>query len=204
MVENDPIKITQDTYNKTAHLFHELHSDVQSVRNLIDIFIENIKGNKILDIGCASGRDSRFFSEKGYDVIGIDMSKELLSIAKEFAPKAKFIHMDMRHPEFEPGSFDGIWCQASFLHIPKKEAKKTLSEFYKILMKNGLIYIGIKEGTGERFVENKKEHKGLKKYISYYSVKETKDLLEAHSFHIIDIFTEQKKDLWINAFARKQ
>jgi len=116
--------------------------DVKVIEHLLTYFIENLKGKKILDVGCGHGRDARYLSERGFEVVGIDLSRNLLKIARRMAPKAKFLLMDMRDLKFGDEEFDGIWSCASFLHIPKREALETLREFRRVLKPGGLLYLG--------------------------------------------------------------
>ena len=80
----------------------------------------------ILDIGCGTGEQSVFLAENGYGVLGIDISKEMLKIAKERIKDANFkerISFVMASAEFLPfrdKSFEGIISIFGvFNHIPK-------------------------------------------------------------------------------------
>jgi len=71
MVSN-PTQKTIQTYEKTAKEFFKIHKDISVVKKHMNFFIKNLKGPKILDIGCAFGRDAKYFSKHGLDVTGID------------------------------------------------------------------------------------------------------------------------------------
>ena len=76
------------------------------------------QGANILDFGCGSGRDTRFFLEKGYSVDAIDGSAELCRLA------SKNTGINVRHMFFselnEIEKYDGIWACASILHMSTK------------------------------------------------------------------------------------
>ena len=198
----DVIKETVETYEKIAVEYSQRNLDVKLVEHLLAYFIENLKGKKILDVGCGHGRDAKYLSERGFEVVGIDLSRSLLKIARRMAPKAKFLLMDMRDLKFGDEEFDGIWSCASFLHIPKREALKTLKEFRRVLKPGGLLYLGVKKGEGERMVE-KEHYKGGKKFFAFYTEKELKDMLKKVGFKVEEVVIEKKRDTWINVFARK-
>lgn len=202
MFESDVTKKTIETYNKTAHKYASSHQDIVPIKELLDEFIKNLSGPKILDVGCGPGRDVKYFSDQGLEPIGIDLSKALLTKASEIAPNAKFIEMDMRNLAFEKESFDGIWACASFLHLPKKEASIALAQFYRVLIKGGILSISVKAGQGERFVE-KDEYLGFSKFYSFYSEDEIVALINSQGFKILKITIDKKKDTWINIFAIK-
>jgi len=112
--------------------------------------------------------------------------------------------MGMRNLDFQDNYFDGIWACASFLHIPRKDAQKTLNEFYRVLRENGLIYISVKEGRGETFAKSS-QYEEKERYFVYYSSTELRQLIENSGFKIVKEIIEKEKsrDNWINIFAKK-
>jgi ubiquinone/menaquinone biosynthesis C-methylase UbiE len=199
----DVVKKTIETYEQMADLYNSLYPDVN--KENIDFFIYKLHGDKILDIGCGSGRDAEYFVNKGLDVIGIDLSNRFIEISQDRVPKAKFIKMDMRNINFPVNSFDGIWLMASILHIPKLEVKDTIIKFREVLKTNGIIYLSVKLGEGERFVK-KDRYKGLEKFFAFYTESEISDLLKDCSFEIIklSLYKVPKQDTWIDVFAIKK
>jgi ubiquinone/menaquinone biosynthesis C-methylase UbiE len=196
------IKKTIIACNKTAQEYANAHLDINTIKELIDEFIKNLKGKNILDAGCGLGRDVKYFLEQGLNPIGIDLSQALIKIASENVPKAKLIEMDMRNLTFQNETFDGIWACASFLHLPKKDAKTALRQFFNVLKPKGLLSISVKAGLGERFVE-KKEYNGFSKFYSFYSEEEITELISSQGFKIQTITIDNKNEDWINVFAIK-
>jgi len=197
----DKVKTTIQTYDAIAEEFYKNHFDINSVKNLADDFIKELKGKNILDIGCGPGRDAKYFSDNGFNVVGIDLSDGLLKIARQL-PNIKFLKMDMRKLSFKENIFDGIWACASFLHVPKTEAKHTLIGFKKVLKPGGVIFICVQEGKEEKFV-SQTEHKGAKKFFAFYSENELRNLIEECDLKILKTVIQKKKDTWINIFAKK-
>jgi len=202
MQRQNIIKKTITSYDKTAQEYASTHLDITPIKQLIDEFIKNLNGKNILDVGCGTGRDVKYFLEQGLNPIGIDLSKNLLEIALKNVPNAHFLEMDMRDLTFQKEQFDGIWACASFLHLPKTEAKIALNQFFKVLKPKGLLSISVKSGIGERFVK-KKEYKGFSKFYSFYSQQEIKELISSQGFKIEKITIDHKKEDWINIFAIK-
>ena len=110
---------TIQTYNACAKSYSRDHYNISEVQDVIDFFIQNLKGTEILDVGCGPGRDAKYFSDHNLKVTGVDLSDRLLNIASKKVPGAKFIQMDMRRLDFSENAFDGIWVSASF-YIFKK------------------------------------------------------------------------------------
>ena len=104
----------------------------------------------ILDFGCGSGRDTKYFLDHGYHVTATDGSEEICKIATDYTG------ISVKHMLFEElddqNQYDGIWACASILHMPKKELPGIFRKMHQALKKNGLLYTSFKYGTfeGER------------------------------------------------------
>ena len=108
------------------------------------------KGSNILDFGCGSGRDTKYFFEQGYNVEAIDGSAELCKLAGEYTGiKVKNI---LFQELSEVDKYDGIWACSSILHLPVGELDEVMRKMVIALKKNGIIYTSFKYGTfaGER------------------------------------------------------
>ena len=101
-------------------------------------------GAKVLDLGCAAGRDSHIFAEKAFDVIGIDFSQKLIDIAIKSFPSIKFVRANMLDLPFEDGIFDGVWASACLVHLDDKEqVKNALLEIDRVLTTGGFLYVSM-------------------------------------------------------------
>jgi len=202
-MEEDAVSKTIDIYEKFADEYTNLYFDFSGICDMAEFFRGNLDGKRILDVGCGPGREARFFSENGFDVTGIDLTEKFLEIAFQKAPKAQFIKMDMRCLEFPDKNFDGVWVNASFLHIPKNEAEKTLLELKRVLKEGGLLHISVVAGEGEIFCTGGPE-KGKGRFYALYGEDEFKNLLESNSFKIVKLkFVEHDERRWINIVAKK-
>ena len=161
-------------------------------------FAEEIGSGKVLDAGCGHGIHSKYFCDKGVEIVGVDVSESLLRIARENAPKAEFHKMDIRELSFDDNSFDGVWACACLLHLKKSDCKKALREFRRVLKADGLFYSCVKKGDGE---SSRRE-----RYVKYYQPGEFKELVESQGFKILELVVNRQYDKevdWINVFARK-
>lgn len=116
-----------------------------------DKFLGKLKADAyILDFGCGSGRDTKYFMSQGYKVDATDGSVKLCRIASEYTgtevKQMLFQELD------EYNKYDGIWACSSILHLPKKELKEVLTKMAAALKENGIIYTSFKysEFEGER------------------------------------------------------
>lgn len=205
----DHTQTTIATYNKTAPSY-VAKVQAYAPEEEREMFASLVKpGGRILDAGCGSGRDANHFASQGFHVTGIDLSTGLLSYAREHADKnATFVEMDLRAIKL-PTSFDGIWACASLLHLTREEFLPVIRNFHHMLSPNGVLFLLMKEGTGEQLVTSGTID-GDTRFFTYYMSDEIRGLLEGAGFKMIDQYTWDQKDrnderpheTWISSFAK--
>lgn len=100
------------------------------------------QGQRILDVGCGTGNFSVKLAEKGAVVTGIDLSEEMLAIARDKSGELPitYKHMDLYQLDFQDNSFDAIFSMAAFEFV--KEPERALSELFRVLKPGGKLLIG--------------------------------------------------------------
>lgn len=141
---------TLDYYNKNAQQFSKETISVDFTKTQ-DRFLNYLtdKGY-ILDFGCGSGRDTKYFLDKGFQVKAVDGSKELCRLAAEYTgiKVGQMLFEDLDEKEI----YDGIWACSSILHLPKTELAGVIGKMCAALKASGIIYTSFKYGEyeGER------------------------------------------------------
>ena len=141
---------TLNYYNQNAVSFVEGTKDVD-FKTIQDKFVSRLpQGANILDFGCGSGRDTKYFVEQGFKVTATDGSEELCKIASEYAgvPVKQMLFMELD----EVAIYDGIWACSSILHCSYEDLVIVMQKICKALKDNGVLYTSFKYGTfsGER------------------------------------------------------
>ena len=112
------------------------------------------EGGRILDAGCGSGRDSKAFSDLGYQVEAFDATAELVELARQHTglpvSQMTFSEMDA------VARYDGIWCCASLLHVGADELPDVMTKLAKALKPGGVWYLSFKYGEGERVKDGRR------------------------------------------------
>lgn len=137
-------------YNLNAENFIE-NTQNADMHETQDHFLELLDADAfILDFGCGSGRDTKYFLEKGYQVEATDGSKELCKLASAYTgiEVKEMLFQDLE----EVQHYDGIWACSSILHLSKKDLVPVLRKMCQALKTNGVIYTSFKYGDfeGER------------------------------------------------------
>ena len=141
---------TLNYYNQNAVSFVEGTKDVD-FKTIQDKFANRLpKGASILDFGCGSGRDTKYFVEQGFKVTATDGSEELCKIASEYAgvPVKQMLFMELD----EVSAYDGIWACSSILHCSYEDLVIVMQKICTALKENGVLYTSFKYGmfSGER------------------------------------------------------
>ncbi len=98
------------------------------------------KGAKILDIGCGGGLLTNALSEHGFEVTGIDISKESLQVAHnaDNTKKVRYLYANAYDIPLQSGSFDVVCAMDILEHV--ESAEKLISESARLLKPNGLFF----------------------------------------------------------------
>ena len=190
---------TIDYYDNNAESFARGTVDIEFT-NIQDIFLSGLKeGASILDFGCGSGRDTRYFLQKGYQVSTIDGSAELCRIAEENTGIA-VIQMDFRDFD-EYDQYDGIWACSSILHLPMSELKGVLNHMEQALHRGGIIYTSFKYGDfsgmrdGRFFTDFTED--SLREFLS-----EVKELTVEKLWITNDVRPGRRDEKWLNLILK--
>lgn len=141
------INKTLTYYNTNAHRFTSDTLDVE-FSTIQDSFLAQLPaGALIMDFGCGSGRDSRYFLQKGYRVEACDGSEEMVKAATRNAgiPVKKMLFSELN----EENRYDGLFACASILHVPSKDLPDIFTRMKKAVKKGGILYVSFKYGTFE-------------------------------------------------------
>lgn len=158
---------TIEYYNKNAKDYFETTIN-GNMKLSYKKFLEYIpKKGYILDFGCGSGRDSKYFIENGYKIKAIDGSLELCLLAEKYM-NHKVIHMNFSELN-DLNKYDGIWSCATILHLTKQEFIKVLKKMIRALKEEGIIYISFKDGIGEELKDGR--------YFMYYTENQFEEII---------------------------
>lgn len=112
----------------------------------VEALMGEVAGQRICDLACGQGRVARHLADLGAHVVGIDLSAQLLAIARrheESAPRGiEYVHADARSLDAEAlGLFDGVVCFLALMDIP--DLAPTLHSVARILQPGGWFVFAI-------------------------------------------------------------
>ena len=191
---------TLSYYNINTFAFIESTQSVQMTEAWNRFTSKIPSSSLILDFGCGSGRDTKYFLELGYQVEAMDGSEELCKAA------SKFTGITVKHQLFqnwksEP-KYNGIWACSSILHLNKLELKQVIDNIRDALLPGGIFYTSFKYGNFEG-VRNGR-------YFTDMTESSFAELInEVSGFEIIeewitsDVRPDRKEEKWLNVILKK-
>lgn len=165
-------------------------------------FLKKLKENAcILDFGCGSGRDTKYFLEKGYRVDAIDGSEELCRLASEYTgiTVKKMFFQELKEIE----KYDGIWACSSILHLNKTELKSVISKMITALKPDGIIYTSFKYGD----FEGERNGRFFTDFTEYSFEEYIQDIPEIGMEEVWitgDVRPGRSEENWLNLILRKK
>ena len=187
-------------YNESSELFKKDTVDV-NFSDIQDKYLSYLKpGSLILDFGCGSGRDSRYFLNKGFKVDAVDGSEEMAKIAREITG------LDVKQMLFqelnETEKYDGIFACASILHVAYNELPDVFEKMIRALKNNGILYVSFKYGDFEGEVKGR--------YFTYLTKEKFTELISPfkklqiiEEYVSCDVRPGRSDEKWLNVFLRK-
>lgn len=192
---------TLQYYDQHAKAYVDSTRDVEFSQTQ-ERFLQYLEpGAWILDFGCGSGRDTKYFRNRGFQVEAVDGSAEFVRIASEYTGinVRRMLFQDLDEVE----RYDGIWACSSILHLPCAELEVVLGKMARALRRRGIVYTSFKYGTEEgersgRYFTNMTEAKmaGLLERIPVYDVEEM--------WVTFDVRPGRGDERWLNMILRKR
>jgi ubiquinone/menaquinone biosynthesis C-methylase UbiE len=157
-------------------------------------------GGLVLDVGCGPAQYARALEARGLRAIGLDLSGQMLAQA-QLAGSRSLLLADMVHIPLPSDSVDGLFVCASLLHLPHHTAPSALIEFRRVLRRYGILYLALKEGEGEEWLDSEFGER----LFAYYSAERVDGMVMASGFALLDGWINppqaNQHHNWINRFA---
>jgi len=192
---------TIDYYNQQAEMFTQTTLNVDFTHTQNKFLDKLIKQAIILDFGCGSGRDTKYFLDKGYNVDAIDGSEELCKIA------SKYTGINVKKMLFEElnsiEKYDAIWACSSILHLPYDVLADVFKKMVVALKDGGLIYTSFKYGdfegvrNGRYFIDMTEERIAI-------LLQEVVGIETEEIWITSDVRLGRGDEKWLNLFLRKK
>ena len=209
----DRYKETFKTWDKVASLYQDKFMNLDLYDFTYDFFCSSIvkKHVKILDIGCGPGNITRYllFVRPDFQILGVDISPNMIALARDNNPLASFAIMDSRQIDKIADNFDGIICGFCLPYLSQTDVTKLIIDCNNLLNAGGLFYLSFVEGdpsqSGFKFTST-----GDRSYFYFHKSDSLKAKLAENNFEEISVFnveyrkSESQMELHTILTARKK
>jgi ubiquinone/menaquinone biosynthesis C-methylase UbiE len=145
---------TRASYNTIAATYTERFGDALDElpldRAVIGAFAELVRhsGHRgpVADIGCGPGSTTARLRELGLSAFGVDLSPEMIAIARRRHPELRYEVGSMTALEIPDGSLAGLMAWYSVIHIPDEQLPGVIDEFHRVLAPGGQLLIAFQMG----------------------------------------------------------
>ncbi|MBP9865274.1 MAG: class I SAM-dependent methyltransferase [Candidatus Omnitrophica bacterium] len=142
-----------DPWNKTAQKFYDEFGTKKNSAAFIKAYPKILNRISlsfppspfpahVLDLGCGTGELALVLSEAGFQVTGVDVSKQSLVKAKEIAPAGCFLEADMTKLPVPDHSMDAVFAMTSLEFC--RDKTKALQEIRRVLKPGGFFYLEVR------------------------------------------------------------
>jgi ubiquinone/menaquinone biosynthesis C-methylase UbiE len=193
MSDEDHVATARAVYDKaSARYVQFVGTEISSAtegpidRSLMLAFVELIKRQtvgRVADVGCGPGRAAAFMAQRGLDVIGVDVSQEMLAVARTAHPHISFEEGQLNRLPIKTGALAGAVCWYSIIHTPPDRLAEAFGELARVLIPGGYILLAF-QAEGEP-VHRRDAQSTLLPLTSYrHSVQEVARYLKDTGFEI--------------------
>ena len=191
---------TLSYYNKNTSSFVESTQSVQMIEAWSRFTAQLPPSSIILDFGCGSGRDTKYFLEHGYQVEAIDGSEELCKVASAYTgitvKKQLFTELS------EVQKYDAIWACSSILHASSDELVIIIKKIWTALKDNGIFYTSFKYGNFEG-VRNGRYFTDMTESSFAELIKAVFGLEIIEEWITSDVRPGREEEKWLNVILKK-
>lgn len=193
---------TRLTYDLHADKFEDKFREhfEKYTKPVADLFIDGLRGSRVLDIGSGHGFHGQYFKQRGLDVKCIDISPEMVKRCRNKGLDAEV--MDAEDIDFPDQSFDGVWAFTSLLHLQRARFPYVVERVHGILKPEGLFGIAMKEGAGEGY-ERSERLTGTQRHFSYFTEGELRSIYGDFFYESFFSRTKVKKSIFLTSLLRK-
>jgi SAM-dependent methyltransferase len=157
MTEAPFLRATRESYDAMAadhadRVSSELR-DKPLDRALLAAFAEWVRGagaGPVADVGCGRGGVTAVLRELGLDAFGVDLSPEMIALARRAHPDVRFEVGSMLALDLPDASLAGLLANYSIIHVPWEYRAEVFAEFHRVLAPGGELMLVFQVGADRR------------------------------------------------------
>jgi 2-polyprenyl-3-methyl-5-hydroxy-6-metoxy-1,4-benzoquinol methylase len=189
----DKYQETFQTWNKIAKIYQDKFLDLDLYNDSYNAFLDLVTkiNASVLEIGCGPGNITKYLLTKRDDlkIIGLDISENMIELAKKNNPTAKFEIMDCREIDRLNKKFDAIICGFCIPYQSHKDCVKLISDCNNLLSSSGILYLSFVDGNynNSGYITG---NNGDRTYFYYHNLKNMEKTLKSNHFETTKLISK--------------
>ena len=135
--------------SRLAHLMDQLPADQAVLGMFCDLVLGSGAGTDVGDVGCGTGRLAPYLAARGLVPRGVDLSPEMIRVARRDQPGFRFDVADLRELPFADASLAGVICWYSLMYCAPAGRPRAFGELARVVRPGGYLATAFKAGDGE-------------------------------------------------------
>ncbi len=202
---------TINAYNKSAEKYADKFMDFKAYKDKIKQFQKKYinSGARILDAGCGPGNNAKLLlaADSGLSITGVDLSEEMIRLARKNAPGADFFVKDLQELNIDQ-KYDSVIASFCIVHLSDEQTGRLIETINDLLNDDGSLYISFMEGKSSGFETT--GFSDIPLFFNYYDRNYILQLLIKNGMELVEVHDEDyeepdgslTKDIFI--FAKKK
>ena len=188
--DDDPVRISVAAYSADPIAYVQRYAEhlLDRPERFSSILLPS---SRILDLGCGPGRDLRLFASAGHRPVGLEMNPSFVDMARQHG---EVVEGDIRDVArlFPRSSFDGVWAQASLVHLSAAEVEAVLHDLWQLLAPAGHLYACVRSFGESGWLD---EHDG-RRWYTVWSDRSFENAVDAAGFTVDDVTDGPYVEAW--------
>lgn len=172
---------------ETSRLADARDRDVfQREVDIVQGFLKNSLNGPLLDVACGTGRVFPYYGDR--EIYGIDISKDMLKIAKKRKPSARLKVSDAEKIPYTDNKFSVVITSRFIMHTPEYE--KVISEMSRVVKKGGSLIVDFPNKFSLSYFTTKyrlKNKSGTLRYFNLFTYSQIRDIAKKNNLQIVEV-----------------
>jgi SAM-dependent methyltransferase len=196
------------SYDADAARYRDATTDLPpAIVTAIGRFVGRLPaGGRVLEIGSGSGRDALALEQAGLSVRRTDITPAFADLLREAGHQADQLDPlrdDLADPGAPEAAYDGVWANASLLHVDRGDLPTVLARLARATRPDGTLFVSVKEGDGEDWSIH--GNVTAPRFFTFWRDEPLRSVVDASGWSVQEIVRTQDGDRepWLTVMATR-